>query len=61
MAKPIEQWDENDILGLPPGENDTFERKGSMLLDLSIPGVNENDVLNELAKQVSAFANTGGG
>jgi predicted HTH transcriptional regulator len=45
----------------PPGENDSFERKGSRLLDLKLPGVKEDDVLNELAKQLSAISNTGGG
>ena len=48
------------ILSLPK-ENNEFERKGSKKLDLTLPGVNENDVLNDLAKQLSAFANTGGG
>ena len=43
------------------GENDTFERKGSKLLDLTLPGVRESNVLNELAKQLSAFSNIGGG
>lgn len=61
MPKPIERWDEDDILALPRGENDTFERKGSRLLDLTIDGVTQDDVLNELGKQISAFANTGGG
>jgi hypothetical protein len=44
-----------------PKENNEFERKGSRKLDLSVPGVNEDEVLNELSKQLSAFANTGGG
>jgi len=61
MPKPIETWDEDDVIALPRGENDTFERKGSRLLDLTIPGVTQDDVLNELGKQLSAFANTGGG
>jgi hypothetical protein len=61
MSKPVASWEEDDVLSLPPGENDTFERKGARLLDLTIPSVNENDVRDELAKQLSAFANTGGG
>jgi hypothetical protein len=61
MPTPISSWTEDDILGLPAGENDSFERKGSRLLDLRLPGVQENDVLNELAKQLSAFSNAGGG
>jgi hypothetical protein len=61
MPKPIADWNEDDVLGLPPGKNDTLERKGSKLLDLTQPGVREDDVLNELAKQLSAFANVGSG
>jgi hypothetical protein len=61
MPKPVAEWTEDDVLALPAGENDGFERKGAALLDLTIPGVKEDSVLNELAKQLSAFANTGGG
>jgi Schlafen, AlbA_2 len=61
MSKTVAGWNEDDLLALPSGENDAFERKGSKLLDLTQPGVREDDVLNELAKQLSAFANTGGG
>lgn len=61
MPKPIAEWNEDDVLGLPLGENDTFERKGSRSLDLTLAGVREDDVLNELAKQISAFGNVGGG
>jgi hypothetical protein len=61
MAKPVGNWDESDVLTLPAGENDTFERKGSKLLDLTIPGVDSNEVYKELAKQLSAFSNSGGG
>jgi len=61
MPKAVENWNENDVLALPLGENDSFERKGSRLLDLTLPGVKEGDVLNELAKQLSAFSNAGGG
>jgi hypothetical protein len=42
-------------------EDDKLERKGSRMLDLTLPGVKESDVKNELAKQLSAFANMGGG
>src|SRR5580700_2705347 len=58
--KPAADWGEEDVLQLPSGENDKFERKGSLKLDLTI-GAKESDVLDELAKQLSAFANTGGG
>jgi len=61
MSKPVVEWTEDDVLSLPRDENDTFERKGAKLLDLTLPQVNEGDVLNELAKQLSAFANCGGG
>jgi predicted HTH transcriptional regulator len=61
MPNPAENWTEDDVLALPAGENDSFERKGSTLLDLTIPRVREDDVLNELAKQLSAFSNAGGG
>jgi hypothetical protein len=50
VSKPLESWNEDDVLALPLGENDTFERKGSKSLDLMLPGVREGDVLNELAK-----------
>jgi hypothetical protein len=61
MSEPVAKWKEDDVLSLPSGENDTFERKGAQLLDLTMPGVDVNEVRNELAKQLSAFANTGGG
>lgn len=61
MPKPVAEWTEDDVLAFPAGENDGFERKGAALLDLTLPGVKEDSVLNELAKQLSAFANTGGG
>lgn len=60
MADPS-KWTEDDVLALPAGENDSFERKGSMSLDLKLPKVKEDEVLNELAKQLSAFANASGG
>src|ERR1035437_8659112 len=59
--KPALEWDLNHILQLPPGELDWVEFKGRMGLDLSLPGVDENKVLDELSKQLSAFANSGGG
>jgi hypothetical protein len=61
MGKPTVEWNEDDLLSLPRDENDTFERKGSQLLDLTLPNVQEGNVLDELAKQLSAFANMGGG
>ncbi len=59
--KPVAEWDEAYIMNLPPGEHDWLEFKNSNLLDLTMPKVVQDDVLNELAKQVSAFANSGGG
>jgi len=61
MRKPPVEWDEPYILSLPLGEDDSLERKGSRLLDLTLPGVRDDSVRDELAKQLSAFANTGGG
>jgi hypothetical protein len=59
--KPASEWDLNHILQLPPGEFDWVEFKGRKSLDMSASGVDENKVLDELAKQLSAFANSGGG
>lgn len=61
MRKPTAEWDEQYILSLPLGEDDSLERKGTRLLDLTLPKVKEDLVRDELAKQLSAFANTGGG
>jgi hypothetical protein len=61
MPKPVGEWVEDDVLSLPQGENDSFERKGAHMLDLTLSNTNEGRVLDELAKQLSAFANTGGG
>lgn len=59
--KEVLDWDEDYILNLPQGEHDWLEFKSSRLLDFSLPGVDTNAVLAELSKQVSAFANSGGG
>lgn len=61
MPKPPGEWTEDDVLALPAGENDSFERKAAASLDLTLPRANQDEVLNELAKQLSAFANAGGG
>jgi len=61
MSKPVSEWTEDDVLSLPAGEDDSFERKGARSLDLTLPGANEGAVLDELAKQLSAFSNTEGG
>jgi hypothetical protein len=60
VNKPARDWTEDDVVSLPL-EDDTLERKGSRLLDLTLSDVQESKVLSELAKQLSAFANTGGG
>jgi len=57
--RPVRNWDEAYLLSLPKEDNE-FERKGARKLDLTL-GADENDVLNELAKQLSAFAHSGGG
>jgi len=59
--KSVVEWDEDYVLNLPQGEHDWVEFKSSKLLDLTLSGVKENIVLDELSKQVSAFANSGGG
>lgn len=60
MAKSFPKWTEKYILALP-SESDSFERKGTHLLDITLSTVKEAAVRQELAKQLSAFANTGGG
>lgn len=55
------EWTEEYVLQLPSGETDTFERKGSASLDLTLGKKNENDIRRDLAAQLSAFSNFGGG
>ncbi len=59
--KDIHEWDEFYLLNLPSGEFDWIEFKETKKLDFSLPGINRDVVLRELSKQVSAFANSGGG
>ena len=59
--RPINEWDEDYILNLLLGEHDWVEFKESRKLDFSLQGINQAVVLNELSKQISAFANSGGG
>jgi hypothetical protein len=59
--KTAAEWNEEDLLNLPQGEHDWLEFKSSKLLDLNLTGVNQSSVLDELSKQLSAFANSGGG
>lgn len=49
-----EHWTESRVLDLPLGEDDRFERKGAEY-------VAKKDFDQELGKQLSAFANIGGG
>lgn len=49
-----ESWSLSDIELLPTGENDKFERKSGKLLQ-------ENNFQEKLGKEISAFANSGGG
>ena len=56
----IPEWQEDDVLSLPLG-NVALERQGARLLDLTLFGADEKRNRSELAKQLSAFANTGGG
>ena len=50
-----ERWTEDDIDALSPEEPAAFDRKSGMLLD------DQNKFRNSVAKELSAFANTGGG
>jgi hypothetical protein len=59
--KPAIEWDETYLLNLPTGEHDWIEIKDSRKLDFSLPKGDINESLNELSKQISAFANSGGG
>jgi hypothetical protein len=59
-ATAVHAWHEDSVLALPL-ENDRLERQGAPLLDLTLTALAENRVRNELAKHLSAFANTGGG
>lgn len=49
-----ERWTEAEVLAFPSGEHDYFDRKsGSLLTD--------QDFRKDMAKAISAFANSGGG
>lgn len=52
MKKEI--WKEADVLALPPGEQDYFERKSGAILS-------DGKFHDDVAKAISAFANSGGG
>jgi hypothetical protein len=49
-----ERWSEEEVLLLPAGELDYFDRKSGAI-------VNDSDFQKKLAKALSAFANSGGG
>jgi hypothetical protein len=57
---PVE-WDEDYVLNLPPGEHDWVEFKEATALDFTLPRGDMNKARDELSKQLSAFANSGGG
>jgi hypothetical protein len=50
-----DRWTEADVLALPAGEHDYFERKSGQLF------ADSTKLLDSLAKALSAFANSGGG
>ena len=50
-------WTEDEIVNLPSGEHDFFERKSGQLLTAK----SDTDFRGGLAKALSAFANSGGG
>lgn len=49
-----ERWSEDDVLALPGGEQDYFDRKSGMI-------INQSSFEDDLAKALSSFANSGGG
>jgi hypothetical protein len=55
-----EEWSEARLNGLIPQESDTQEFKGSLFFT-DAAGVIRSDFIDNLGKQVSAFANAGGG
>ena len=59
--KPVTEWNEEFIRQLPRGEFDWIEFKGRRGLDFSLPGIDENKVIENMSIQVSAMANSGGG
>jgi hypothetical protein len=59
--KPQVEWDETYVLSLPFGEHSWVEFKGTDGYDFEVQGNDRSRALNELSKQISAFANSGGG
>src|SRR4051794_19793756 len=53
-ARLRERWTKDEVLALPPGEHNYFERKSGAFL-------RDDGLREKLAKAVSAFANSGGG
>jgi Schlafen, AlbA_2 len=53
-----EQWTEQEVVGLPAGEHDYFDRKSGQLFDNQC---DRNNLYDTLGKAASAFANSGGG
>src|SRR5882672_9914944 len=49
-----ERWKEEDVVALPPGEHDYFDRKSGRIFA-------DPDFRKDFAKALSAFANSGGG
>ncbi len=49
-----DRWTESELVSLPLGENDSFDRKSGALLS-------DPELLKTLAKALSAFSNSGGG
>lgn len=54
MSLKKERWTEAEIVSLPSGEHDYFERKSGAFLKVA-------EFREKLAKAISAFANSGGG
>src|SRR5918995_1254662 len=55
MTPKREGWIETDVLALPAGEHDYFDRKSGLVFE------DTERLKGTLAKAVSAFANSGGG
>lgn len=54
MERKKDYWTEEEVLALPSGESDNFDRKSGLL-------ISESNFERKLAKAVSAFSNSRGG
>jgi hypothetical protein len=61
MKPPIDWNNTHNLNNLPHQEHNWIEYKGRRTLDLTVDGVKEDKIKNDLSRAISAFANTGGG